>query len=694
MLNLIQNEILFFIAVAFLMFLPGFCLVLAVLGKSNILSTLEKFIVSFGLSIISVDFILFAYSKLNVAITRTSIILGVLVFSGICFGVYKYYVIARESSTEAISQNKDNSTSTGLPRRSEDGTPHNDKELFNFSKNQFILILLLLFLTVFVKTAYLSTAIAPTATDFGHHLYWAKTIAETHQLTNYENLPDFIIGEHTIFASINILTGLNFFTGWPIVILYLINLLGILTVFILTLRIFKNKTIAILTLLFLGVLFAIASPQAKYVSGGVMGNIFGNFLMPLAFYFYYRSFEFLENHVIASEAKQSHSNIDKLTSTGLPRRSEDGTPRNDKELFFPFAIFTTFGLFYTHHLTSFIFLFIFLMLIPLFLIVNYKDVEIVLKKSAKIIFSPPVLATFAIGIIFFFFVFTPTYVNTKAVDTAVGAATKSTRVGLTITNIKQTVGEPRLALGFLGFLLLALTFRRKNFGYALIAAWTFMLFIMSSFPNLLFVDLPSSRIGNYLSYPLAILSAFAFYTVFHPESCETLWGKKLCEKPNGLVMDKMLKGTFLILLTFVLVTGLSDNASAFKKQNSLTETNETFSTSKYLADNTTARDIILKDHNYITADSWMKLFFMRGYKYPQSRGLFGRYEATGNRAGDTCTLTMISNPGSDEAKQCFSDTNTNFLVVNPKYDSPQFQRLADFNQVYMSNDIAVYYRKN
>ena len=34
--------------------------------------------------------------------------------------------------------------------------------------------------------------------------------------------------------------------------------------------------------------------------------------------------------VIASGAKQSRANIDNLNSTGLPRRSEDGAPRNDK----------------------------------------------------------------------------------------------------------------------------------------------------------------------------------------------------------------------------------------------------------------------------------------------------------------------------------------------------------------------------
>jgi len=37
-----------------------------------------------------------------------------------------------------------------------------------------------------------------------------------------------------------------------------------------------------------------------------------------------------KNNVIASKAKQSLTNIDNLASTRLPRRSEDGAPRNDK----------------------------------------------------------------------------------------------------------------------------------------------------------------------------------------------------------------------------------------------------------------------------------------------------------------------------------------------------------------------------
>lgn len=644
MLDIIHNQILFFLALVFVMFLPGWCLLLAIFGKNKIISDLERFIFAFGLSIISVDFILFSYTGLHILITKLSVILGIIIFSGICYGIYRY----RRHSAEIQNETTE--------------------KLFSFSKNQFILIILLLFLTIFIKTAYLSTALAPTPTDLGHHTYWSKLIADTHQLTNYEGLPDFIIGEHTMFASIYLLTGLNFLTGWVVVTLHFINLLGILTVFVLTLRIFREKVPAILTLLFLGVLFAVTAPQSKYVSGGVMGNIFGDFLMPLALYFYYRGFQFLEN--------------------------EDWELNTSSRPFLGLAVFTTVGLFYTHHLTAFIFLFVFALLVPIFLIANYKNIKSIFSKVWQAIFSPQVLIIFVIGLIFFFFIFTPTYVATKAVGTAVGAATKSTRVGLTMANLKQTVGEPRIALGFLGFLILLFTFRRKNFGFSLLAAWAGMLFIMSVFPTVLFVNLPSARIGNYLSYPLAILSAYAFYAIFRPESCRLFWGRKLCETSQGLVIEKLLKGTFLIILVFVLTDGLSDSALSFKKQDSLTQASQTFHAAQYLAQNSNTSDIILKDHNYITADSWIKLFFMRGYTYPASRGYFKRYEDTGNRNQDVCTLVMISSPDTDQAKTCFADTKTDFLMINPKYDASQFQKLADFNQIYMSPEVAIYYKKN
>ena len=640
------------------MFLPGYFLLLAIFKKDETqISHLERFVLSFGLGLIVTDFIAFAFSRLHILITTTSSILGSIVFCGVCYGIYKYKT--KGSSTPFMGVE----------------LPFQDSNLFSFSKNQSILIFLFLFLTIFIKTAYLSGTVAPTATDMGHHTYWVKTMVESGQLPTYDGMPDFIIGEHIALGEMAMITGLSFFSAFPVVFLFLINLLGILTVFLLTLRIFKSKNIAILTLLFLGVLFAVSSPQAKFVSGGVMGNIMGNFLMPLAFYFYFRAMEFWNT-------EKSELNSDSELSSDFS---------NAIKAFLSLAIFTTFGLFYTHHLTAFIFLFVLVLLIPFFILTNFREAKELISKTAKIIFSVPVIATFFTGLIFFFFVFTPNYVKTSAVGSAVGAPSKSTREGLTIDNIKSSVGEVRLALGFIGLILIFIYYRRKNFGLAIVSAWTVMLFIMSCAPQLLFVNLPSARIGNYLSYPLSILSAYALYAIFNDR--DPIFKKiKSFKVAQNLIPLKFLRSAFLLFAIFVFATGLKDSADAFKKSPNFTPTLETFDASNYLKQVSAESDVILKDHNYLSGDTWMKLFFMRGYTYPLSRGYFKRYEDE-TKPREMCTLYMISNPNSSDANNCFSETGAKYLLVNPQYDSSQFTKLKNFDEVYNSGGVAAYYRK-
>jgi hypothetical protein len=642
MIAFIQSQGLFYIAIATVMFLPGYFLLLAFFGKSRILEPMEKFIASFGLSIVVIDFIAFFYARVKIPITAFSTVIGVIFFLIVCAAIYKK---KKNKKTESVQD-----------------------ELFNFSKNQIVLFLILIFLSVFIKVAYLEGTVSPTATDMGHHMYWAKWISQNKTLPDYEGMPDFIIGEHIPFAILNIMSGQDFFSAFPVVLLLMINLLGILAVFILSLRIFKNKNIAILTVLFLGVIYAVSAPQAKYVSGGVVGNIFGNYLMPLAFYFYYRAFEFIsESSTFAMEVEE------------LPKSKK----------FLSLAILTTFGLFYTHHLTSFIFLFIWVMLVLVFLIANRSDIERIYKSLKPVVISPYVMGTLILGLIFFFFVFTPTYVNGTAVGTAVGTAEKSTRVGLNLNELKQTVGEDRLALGLIGLLLLLSSRKRKDFGYTVIFSWAVMIFLMSSFPKFLFIDLPSNRIGNYLIYPVAILSALAFYGLFSGNS-KTSENKIL--NFGSFLPRPYLRASFLVVLTFVLIGGISDSANAFKTTPASSRMIETFAVSRYLVGKTDSSERIIKDHNYLTADSWMKLYFMRGYKYPLSRGYFKRYEDQNNNR-EKCTLYMISNPGGADAEKCFLETSVDFLVVNPAYDSAQFQKLDNFNEIYKSDNVAAYYRK-
>ncbi|MBU2028345.1 DUF1616 domain-containing protein [Patescibacteria group bacterium] len=628
MLSLLQSQLMFYLAIALVLFLPGYSLLLAIFGKNKILNSLEKFILSFGLSIICIDFIFFVYPRLALPINRLSAFGGIILFSAIALIIYKFRTFSSSEARET-------------------------ENLFQFSKIQFGSILLLIFLAFFIKTAFLSQAVLPTATDMGHHMYWTQWITENQTLPDYGGLPDFIIGEHVIFAIISLISGLNFFSAFPVLLLYLVNIFSLLTIFILVLRIFQKKQIALLVLFLLGTLFAIASPQTKFVSGGVIGNLLGNLFIPTAFYFFFRFSELLFTE-----------NQKKLART-----------------FLVLALVSIFGLFYTHHLTAFLFLFVFSLALLAFLLVNYKKAKEILIASLQALFSHQVFPVILFGLVFFLFILTPNYFSLSATQTAVGAAVKATRTGLDLNNIRSAVGESRLALGAVGFLLLLLALRKnkQNFGYVLISAWALMLYIMSSYPKLLFINLPSSRIGNYLTYPLAILSAYALFQIF--------------QKLKNQLPANLAKITLGLILIFVLREGISDSVQAFKIKNESSELIQTFDSSAYVAANLSEKDMVLKDHNYLTGDAWIKLFFMRDYKFPLSRGYFQRYEDPTNPR-ETCTLEMISNPGGTTAQKCFSETGVDFIMVNPTYDSGQFHRLNNFDQVYVNSDIVVFYKNN
>ncbi len=642
MFHFIFNQILFYFSVTLLLFCPGYFLLLAIFKKTKVLSTLEIFIFSFGLSIIINDFIALAYNKINLPITAFSALGGALLFSLINYGIFLQH---QKNNQHPVDQ------SLSLEEKK-------TQRLFSFSLQQSFLILFLIFLIIFFKTAYLTSTVAPTATDMGHHTYWTKIIANSGKLTHYEGMPDFIIGEHIVLAELHLVTGLSFFSALPVIFLFLINLLGIFTVFLFTLRVFENKLVAIFSLLFLGVLFAIGSPQAKYISGGVFGNIIGNYFLPMIFYFSYRAFEFLKNDDASSFEKIEFS-----------------------QKFLSLAILTAFGLFYTHHLTAFIFLFITFFLIFFYLIINYKHSFKIIKQIKKLALSPTVIAVFLSGLLFFFFIFTPNYFHDNAVKTAVGTPSKATRNGLSLTKLKSSVGEARLALGIIGLFLLALSYKKRDLGLAIIFSWTIMLFLMSSEPQLLLINLPSSRIGNYLSYPLSILSAYGLFFLFQPSP-----NKKIFSQKN-------LSSAFLIVFTFVLLSGLTDNAQAFKKSPDFTPMVQTFSVAQYLAQKTQPSDIILKDHNYIqSSDTWIKSFFMRGYKYPLSRSYFKRYHDK-TKPRENCTLLMISNPNSPTSQECFKHTHVDFIIVNPLYDSAQFDKLSQFDKIYATDSVVAYYRK-
>ncbi len=614
-----------------MLFIPGYFLLLAIFGKSKILSALEKFTLSFGLSIIAIDIILILLDKFRLSINANSILFSLIAFIILCYAVF---LLRKEKSAENSSDS-------------------------DYSKKQTSLIILIIFFSILIRAFFLSHTIAPTGTDLGHHMYWTKKIIETGKIPAYEKIEiiqkdnvysisqpsaidDFIIGEHLVFASIGLISKNDVASAFPSITLFLINIMGMFSLFILAEKLFSSlsygKNIAITVLFFVGALFALSGSQGNFISGGVIGNLLGNLLIPLIFYFFFRAI---------SEKNSA---------------------------FFSLGIFTSFGLAYTHHLSTFIFAFSLIFVLFFILLFKGKEFFLEIKKWLALIFSPRVLAIIFLGVIFFFFVRMPGYIENQAVKTIVGEPSRSTKAGLSLAQIFSTVGESRATLGIIGIILLLVFFKKNKYQSALILGWFFSIFIMSWKPTLLHIDIPSSRIGNYLIFPIILAGAFAINWIF--------------EDRHYLNRNWKLSA-FLILILYVSTGGFMSEAQSINPKKSNSNFIETFAISKYLKQKTTAEDIILKDHNYVSADSWMKVFLMRDYNLPFTRSFLFRYDSP---TREQCTLWMISQPKSSEAKKCFTQTGTNFIIINPHYDSSQFSDSKEFWKIYSSDLIGTYYK--
>lgn len=633
------SKTIFILTLALVLFVPGYFFLRAIFGKSKSFSSLENIVLSLATSITIVDILMLFLGKLAIPFTRWTLLGAITLFVAICIAVIRY----RSGNWSSLF--------------------HFGKDNLHFSRRQSIAFLILIFLTVFIKTTYLSDSVLPSSTDLGHHMYWTKLITAEHTLPVYEEtdinmgtgdletlpIADFIIGEHLPFAAVSLISEADIISTFPISVLLIVNIFSVLAIFILALSLFDKhphgKSIALSTLLLIGPLWALASPQTKFVSGGVIGNTIGNLFIPLILYCFYRALFEKSSRLLA------------------------------------LGIFLGIGVAYTHHLSTFVLIFISLFTAIWFVATNYRTIFYNLKQWLRLAANPYVISAITLGIILVLFVYVPTYLNTKAVSTAVGTPTKSTRIGFTFAQLSNIGGQARMALALVGLLLIAILPSRKSYSSALLIGWLGSLLIMSLKPNLLFVDIPSNRIASYIIFPLAIVGSYALV--------------QLLSRSNQSHFERLRPfhaiAIFFFFISFAATGGLFDNAQSLAPQNNSPQILQTHAASTYLAQHSTKNDGIIKDHNYLAADAWIKTFFMRGYTYPLSRGYFKRYEDE-TKPREQCTLNMISNPDSPKAKECFEKTRTDFVMVNPKFDSPQFIKSKDFIPAYISDDVAIYYR--
>lgn len=642
-MDIVTTFTLFSLAIFTLFFIPGFVVLSLIPSLRETFSSLEKIILSFTLGIVFIDILYILIGGMPFSFDRKVALSLVAIFLAAFT-----YLMKRSHRHEDVTLRPLNNA------------------LFCFSRKQILIFITLLALTFFVKVSYLSDTILPTSTDLAHHMYWTedlmgsgdlplyveREIVETdsgYTLSESKPIADVIIGEHIPFAAIGILTKLSMTSSIPVLFLFIVHIFTLLALVVFAMRLFNTayghraaQNIGLAVLLFAGPLYAIASPQAKFLSGGVVGNTFGNLFIPIILYCFFRAF----------------------------------TEKN--QWLFTLGAAISWGLFYTHHLSGFIFLFIIVFSSAIFLLTTRTDILSRIQPLFRIIFSAQTIIFFIAATLLFLFIYAPSYITTGAVDTAVGGPSKSTRTGLTISQLISTVGEGRAVFAIIGALALMPLFVKKRAPYAISFSlgWAGSIFLMSFVPHLLMLDLPSNRIANYLAFPLIILAGLGLILVLQKVRCQV----------SGVRC-----AAFTLILTYLLFSGFSDNATFIQKTTNSQVALQTFSAATYVEQRVQPDENVIKDHNSLEADVWMKLIFKRDYNFPLSRGLLKRYEDH-TKPRERCTLYMISAPNSDEGKKCYHDLNVRYAIVNAHIDSKQFEKLQNFSKVFESDDVAIFYR--
>ena len=633
-------DFLKFFAITLAVFiLPGFSLLYLLIRTRCLLSKLEYFVLSVGLSIAIVNFLILLLNRLGTQLNTANISDGLFISIALpfvlsTFPTWKIFLPATFDKNGLIKKAQDikSKASEILPPYLQLSATH--------------LKLLVIFLAIYfiVMSRFLALDIVPNNTDLGHHMYWAEVMRQKEQIPTYDT-DEVIVGEHIPFMVISKLTGIPLISAFPAIILFFINSTALLAVFALALRIFKKQAPALLSMAFLTVLYAATAPFGKFVSGGVVGNVMGNLFIPLV----------LLSLALALTAKRS-------------------------ELLF-IAIFLTQGIFYIHHLSTFVLIFIILAFFAVYLISNLDRFKKISGRIFYIAFSP--LPLLAIGLILatLGYIYVPSYISQNSIQSVAQAPIKDTHQGISIASFVSSVGEWRAVLGIFGLILFAYAAVKRKItsdpANATLLAWPVIILALSFYPSLFLVDLPSRRVANYLVLPIALLAAYGLFGAY------TYLRTRLDRKLGVLLFS-----TFIFAVT---LNGYADSLRIFLPANSAEETVQLYHASEYLAANTTDQDTILKDHAEVPADSWIKLFFLRGYNYLLTRTFDYKYfDPTNIR--ETCTREMTIAPDSQEGIECFEKTKTRYVFLAKNVDNYFFDLSDNFGKMYENDAVVIYKR--
>lgn len=645
--ELFLEAIRFFVILVAVLGVPGFVLI-TVLDKKHRLDALERTVMAVVLSLTVATGTGIVFDLFDVPIVTATVA-----------GVYAVWLVAM-----AI-----------IMRRSH----IRRKEAVSSHKRVPVVFLAVLFLLVLVKSVFFMQYTVPISTDLGHHMYWAQSIVEMEELPVYEEreiimaglseeqhqisdphpISDVIIGEHVVFAVIAILSGVSLISVYPILILFAIHIVTLLGVYVLARRLFSDhvlrERVAIMALIFSGILFGLDSPQMKYIIGGVVGNTFGNI------------------YIVS---------IVLMLLLGIQLRSR---------VLMALGVALCVALAYTHHLSTLLLAFSLVGMMVMLAISNWKFFR---GEFLHLALSRYVLAMVAVGAICFFFIWTPSYITNSAVETVVGEneVEKTEHAGISVADYLFALGDVRMIWAFVGLALIMggwLWTRRRFEGGAsekeemtalrtvVIIGWLWPLFLLVFAPSVVGVDIPTIRTANYTILPMALAGGFAF-----------VWGVSEIARQRSLTRAGLAALMVIVVVGFV-SGGWRDNAELLER-NDEGSARELHRVATYLGENyRDTEKVVMYDHIHIDGGSWMKLYFMEDYNYPFYRALLFRYDRATDKS-ERCTLDVFTYPTTSQAQKCFQDLNISALAMNEVETGKAFREDVRFTRVYAGENISVY----
>lgn len=629
MTDFLLQHIAFLAAAIAVLVLPGAATLALVQARQRFFGPVETAVLSVGLSIVVTDAVMIAAGNLAPDAFLPVWVAGLGAWTAAC-PVVAAVIRRRYGSPAAASRSR---ISIALP--------------------------VVLVAVILTKAVYALPQALPVSTDLGHHMYWAERIAIERSLLPYEKrdivtdpttgissitdsapISDFIVGEHLVFAAVRMLTGRTLVGPMPGMILFLVHVATVAAVYVLVRRLLersrRGEVVALTATVLYGLLYGLGSPQMKYVLGGVIGNTFGFLLIP---------------------------SILLLVAVAIRQRSA---------VLLGTAYAAATGLALIHHLSTLVFVIAVLGMVLVLLVIGRS----LLREILRLAVARTAVAVLG-GCVAFFLVWPPSYIANRAVTTIVGAPVKEEHTGLSLAQLANLAGEPRLLLAVVGIVALLAAARRHVLAAAVLVGWTVPAVVLVMLPQYTHIDLPSARVAYYLIMPLSVAAAYG--------------AVQLTDILHRRAVPRWLAVTTVALLLLVPVRyGMADDAVYLAKLAPQYATALSVQrTGAFLATQIPADMRIVHDHINIPGDSWFKLQLLQDYNYPFYRANLFRYDRVSDRQ-ERCTLYVIATPSSDEAKRCMAELGIRVLVVNEAIDGQQFRHFRNYWRVYADSGLSVY----